>query len=113
MILDADIDRSNPAIPIVKLSGRLTLGMRMREVEARIDEVVDDGATRLILDLTAVEYADSAGLGLVMILYGKMKTLNGQLRIAGPNASILDLFKRTCLDSILTIYPDLPTALAA
>ena len=44
MILDADIDRTNPATPIVKLSGRMTLGMRLREVESRIDEAIDGGA---------------------------------------------------------------------
>ena len=88
MILDADIDTSNPAAPIVKLSGRMTLGTRLREVEARIDEVVDGGAPKLILDLSGVAYADSAGLGLIMILYGRMKSVGGRLRIVGPNESL-------------------------
>jgi len=113
MILEVDIDAASPANPIVKLSGRLTLGMRLREVESRVDEVAAAGTQKLILDLSGVEYADSAGLGLVMILYGKMKTVGGQLRVVAPNASVLDLFKRTCIDSILTIDPDLAAALAA
>jgi anti-sigma B factor antagonist len=112
MILDVDIDRTTPATPIVKLSGRLTLGMRLREVESRIDEAASDDSRKLILDLSAVEYADSAGLGLIMILYGKMKTVGGQLRLIAPNQSVMDLFKRTCVDSLLTIDPDLATALA-
>ena len=113
MILEVAIDLSNPAAPIAKLSGRMTLGMRLREVESRIDEAAGDGAVKLILDLSQVNYADSAGLGLIMILYGKMKTAGGQLRIVAPNESLLTLFKRTCIDSILTIDPDLATALAA
>jgi anti-sigma B factor antagonist len=113
MILEADIDSTNPAAPIVKLSGRMTLGMRLREIESRIDEAAGDAARKLILDVSAVDYTDSAGIGLFMILYGKMKTVGGQLRIVAPNQSLLDLFKRTCIDSILTIDPDLTTALAA
>jgi anti-sigma B factor antagonist len=113
MILEADIDRTTPATSIVKLSGRMTLGMRLREVQSRIDEAAGDGTRKLILDVSAVDYADSAGIGLFMILYGKMKTTGGQLRIVAPNQSLLDLFKRTCIDSILTIDPDLATALAA
>jgi anti-sigma B factor antagonist len=113
MILDADIDSSNPASPIVKLSGRMTMGTRLHEVEGRINEVIGDGAGKLILDLSAVAYTDSAGLGVIMILYGKMNSGGGQLRIVGPNATLLDLFRRTCIDSILTIDPDLATALAA
>jgi len=113
MILEVDIDRSNPTAPIARLSGRMTLGMRLREVESRIDEAAGDGTVKLIFDLSGVNYADSAGLGLIMILYGKMKTAGGQLRIVAPNESLLTLFKRTCIDSILTIDPDLATALAA
>jgi anti-sigma B factor antagonist len=113
MILDANIDSTTPAAPIVKLSGRMTLGMRLREVESRIDEASGEGTTKLILDVSAVEYVDSAGIGLFMILYGKMKTVGGQLHIVAPNQALLDVFKRTCIDSILTIDPDLATALAA
>lgn len=113
MILEAKIDQTHAASPIVKLSGRMTLGMHLREVESRIDEVTDGDARKLILDLSAVDYADSAGLGLIMILYGKMKTLGGQLRIVAPNDSLTALFKRTCIDSILNIDPDIAAALAA
>ncbi len=113
MILEADIDRTYPGTPIVKLAGRMTLGMRLREVEARVDEATEGDARKLILDLSAVDYADSAGLGLIMILYGKMKTVGGQLRIVAPNDSLVALFKRTCIDSILAVDPDLATALAA
>ena len=112
MILEVDIDRTTPTTPNVKLSGRMTLGMRLREVESRIDEAAE-GAGKLILDLSGVEYSDSAGLGLLMMLYGKMKTVGGQLRIVAPNAMLLDLFKKTCTDSILTVDPDLASALAA
>ena len=113
MILEVNIDRTTPATPIVKLSGRMTLGMRLREVESRIDEAAGDGTVKLIFDLSGVNYADSAGLGLIMILYGKMKTVGGQLRVVAPSESVLELFKRTCIDFILTVDPDLATALAA
>jgi anti-anti-sigma factor len=113
MILEVDIDRTIAATPIVKLSGRMTLGMRLREVESRIDEATGADARKLILDISGVEYADSAGIGLFMVLHGKMKTVGGQLRIVAPNPSVLELFKKTCIDSILTIDPDLATALAA
>jgi anti-sigma B factor antagonist len=113
MILEVDIDRTDPATPIVKLSGRLTLGMRLREVESRIDEATQGSARKLILDLSAIEYADSAGLGLILILYGKMKTAGGELRLVAPSQTVMALLKLTCVDSLLTIDPDLDTALAS
>src|ERR1019366_5685099 len=112
MSLEADIDRSNPATPIVKLSGRMTMGMRLREVESKVDEAIDGGATKLILDVSAINYCDSIGLGLIMILYGKMKTVGGQLRIVDPNGFLLALFKTTCVDSFLVVRPDVAAAIA-
>ena len=112
MILEVDIDRTIATTPIVKLSGRMTMAMPLREVEARIDEAIHGGATKLILDVSGINYCDSSGLGLIMILYGKMKTVGGQLRIVDPNGFLLALFKTTCVDSILTVSPDIPAALS-
>jgi anti-anti-sigma factor len=45
----------------------------------------------LCVDLAGVDYADSSGLGFLMLLHGRVKTKGGQLRLAGPNKSLLDL----------------------
>ena len=113
MILDADIDRTNPAAPIVKLSGRMTLGMRLREVETKISELAGQGIHKLILDLSGIEFLDSAGLGVLMILYGNMKVRGGQLRLIGPGAKVLEVLKMTHTDSLLPIDRTLEAALAA
>lgn len=113
MNLNAAIERVDAATAIVTLTGRMTLGMSLREVESKINHVAQDGATRkLILDLSGVEYADSAGLGLVMLLFGRMKTQGGQLRLVAPDKQLRNLFKITCTDTILTINEDRAAALA-
>ena len=68
---------------------------------------------RLILDLSGIEFLDSAGLGVLMILYGNMKVRGGQLRIVAPGAKVLDVLKLTHTDSILPIDPTLEAALAS
>jgi anti-anti-sigma factor len=70
----------------------MTLGMRRREIESRITRDVDEGTHRLVLDLSGVDYADSSGLRFLMLLHGRVKTKGGQLRLAGPKKSLLDLF---------------------
>jgi anti-sigma B factor antagonist len=112
MILDAEIERVNPTTAVVRLAGRMTLGTRLREVESRISDLVDHGVQKIIVDLSGIEFADSAGLGLIMFLYGKMKTAGGELRLVTPGPRLLELFTLTRTDSILTIDPDLATALA-
>lgn len=56
-----------------------------------------------------MEYADSAGLG--MLLYGTMKTPGGQLRLAAPSERLLRVFELTSTDSVLEILPDRAAAL--
>jgi anti-sigma B factor antagonist len=113
MILDAEIEHVNPTTALIRLTGRMTLGTRLREIESKISDLSDHGVQKLIVDLSGIEFADSAGLGLIMFLYGKMKTAGGQLRLVTPGPKLLELFAMTHTDSILTIDPDLTSALAA
>jgi anti-anti-sigma factor len=113
MILEAELERADPTTAVFRLTGRMTLGMRLREVESKISEVADKDVRKLILDLSAIEFLDSAGLGVLMILYGNMKVRGGQLRVVAPGAKVLDVLKMTHTDSILPIDPNLETALAA
>jgi anti-sigma B factor antagonist len=113
MSLEAEAERVDAATVVIKLTGRMTLGMRLLEIESKITHDVDESTYKLVLDLSGVDYADSSGLGLLMLLHGKMKTKGGQLRLAGPNKSLLDLFKLTGTDAILAIDPNRATALSS
>jgi anti-sigma B factor antagonist len=112
MFLDAEFEQSDATTLVVKISGRMTLGMRLREIESKLNHAVDGGVRKLVLDASSVDYADSAGLGLIMLLYGKMKTVQGSLRIAAPSSTLKQLFELTNTDQLLAIYPDAAAALA-
>ena len=113
MILEADFEPVDLTTAVFRLTGRMTLGMRLREVESKISELAGQGIHKLILDLSGIEFLDSAGLGVLMILYGNMKIHKGQLRLVAPRAKVLDVLKLTHTDSILAIDPSLEAALAA
>ena len=113
MILEAELTRIDPITAVFRLTGRMTLGMRLREIESKISDAANDGVERLILDLSGIDYLDSAGLGVLMILYGNMKVRGGQLRLVAPGAKVLEVLKLTHTDSILRIDRDLEAALAS
>jgi anti-sigma B factor antagonist len=113
MILEAELQRVDPTTAVFHLTGRMTLGMRLREVESKITEVIERGVEKLILDLSGIEFLDSAGLGVLMILYGNMKVRGGQLRLVAPGSKVLEILKITHTDSILPIDSNLDAALAA
>ena len=113
MILEAEFEPVDLTTAVFRLNGRMTLGTRLREVESRISEVANHGIHKLILDLSGIEYLDSAGLGALMILYGNMKVRGGQLRLVAPGARVREVLKMTNTDAILPIDPDLAAALAS
>jgi anti-sigma B factor antagonist len=113
MILEAELERVDPITAVFRLTGRMTLGMRLREIEATITDAAEDGVERLILDLSGIEFIDSAGLGALMILYGNMKVRGGQLRLVAPGPKVLDVLRLTHTDAIFPIDPTVEAALAA
>jgi anti-anti-sigma factor len=113
MILEAVYEPVDLTTAVFRLNGRMTLGTRLREVESKISEVANQGIHKLILDLSGIEYLDSAGLGALMILYGNMKVRGGQFRIVAPGTRVLEVLKMTHTDSILKIDRNLEAALAS
>ncbi|MDP9296255.1 MAG: STAS domain-containing protein [Actinomycetota bacterium] len=79
----------------------------------RIIELVDDGHTRLIVNLQEVGFMDSSGLG---VLVGALKRLNerdGKLILVCPEGSPLKVLTITGLDKVFPIYASLDEALRA
>ncbi len=113
MPLEAVVRHPEERIAVVELHGRMTHGSPLPGVEAQLKSlaVVKQGGI-LILDLKDVEYADSAGLGLLVFLNGKMKEIGGRLRIAGANNRILEIFQITQTDTLLTLDPDIESSLS-
>ena len=110
MILQTEIFRFEPDITGISCSGRFTLGTRLSETEAIVQSMIEEGVRKLVLDLTHVEFVDSAGLGIIMRVFGEIKQHGGRLRIAGPCDQARRLFDITHTATILDVDPDLVTS---
>jgi anti-sigma B factor antagonist len=75
-------------------------------------ELIAAGGNRMVLDLSAVNFVDSSGLGAIV---AALKTLdgNGQLVIAGLRDSTLAMFRLTRMDRVFSIYDDIDEAVVA
>jgi anti-sigma B factor antagonist len=65
--------------------------------------------TRVVLDLSSVEFLDSSGLGAVVSV---MKHLGAgrQLELAGLTPPVAKVFRLTRMDTVFLIHPSLPAA---
>ena len=73
-------------------------------------QVLRSASTTTILDMTAVPYLDSAGLGVLTNAYVTLQKNGHKLLLVGANERIHTLLEMTKLDSLLKIYPSVEAA---
>jgi anti-anti-sigma factor len=81
----------------------------IKSVCKKLDESTDP-IKAIILDLKQVESADSSGLGAIVLMFQKLRA---KLLLCGIGEQVEKLMKATRLDSTLTWYQDIPSALKA
>jgi len=74
-------------------------------------DFIQRGDTRLVLDISAVEFVDSSGLGAILSVLKQVGT-NGQLAICGVTAPVANMFRLTRMDRVFHLYKTAEEALA-
>jgi len=97
----------NPGTRVFCLSGPLTL-RNLFELQSELRG--SEPPLMTVIDLTAVPYMDSAGMGLVMNTYVRCQTKGVKMIVAGANNRVMDLFKVTKVDSVLPLVSSLEEA---
>jgi len=82
----------------VRATGRVTLETSA-SLESALRDLTADGK-RIVLDLTNVDYVDSAGLGALVSVYMHARRTKCDLEIANPKQRIRDLFNRSGLAAV-------------
>ncbi|MDR0482440.1 MAG: STAS domain-containing protein [Cellulomonadaceae bacterium] len=70
----------------------------------RIDELLKDGKANVVVDLHAVDFIDSSGLGALIGGLKGARQQGGDLRIADAADQVRAVLKLTNLDRILTPF---------
>jgi anti-anti-sigma factor len=98
---------------VVTVSGRLVLGKDVERLETLINELLKLDRRKFVFDITALDYADSSGIGTLVACLTHIRKAGGELRMAGANARMLRLFQMTGVDSLMSMYPTVAAAIAA
>jgi anti-anti-sigma factor len=112
----ADKGRTEVSTPVeagetwqcIKLPPRLDL-QATRDDALLVDQVLADGRDCL-LDLAAVEFIDSTGVGLLIRLQKKVRASGKQLILLAPSENVQRALKLMNLQSFFTAAPDLAAA---
>ena len=88
---------------IAVLDGKLDTASSVG-AEAKLIELVDAGADRLVLDFAAVDYIASSGLRALLKLAQRMQKDDGVLHLCCLNDMVSDVFEISGFDRILTVF---------
>lgn len=74
-----------------------------KEMTEKLVALIEAGQTRLLLDLSQVEYIDSSGLGMLIRIQKIAVRNGGNVVLKGVQGLVLELFEMTRLTAIFTI----------
>ncbi len=90
----------NPGTQILQLTGPVTL-RNLFDLQSQLRS--GELPRAYILDLTGVPYMDSAGMGAIVNHYVHCQNRGVKLVVAGVSSRVMELFKITRVDAVMTI----------
>lgn len=104
MEMDLKINvRSDRNVPVVDLTGEVDAYTSARFREAMI-ELIENGATNLVISMEKVEYIDSSGLGALVGGLKRISEREGKIVIVCNNPQIRKVFEITGLERVFRLY---------
>jgi anti-sigma B factor antagonist len=95
-------ERSVGDVTVVDVSGKITLGDGGDTVlKDKLRSLVQQGKTKLLLNLAEVAYVDSAGLGAIVQSYTTVTNQGGGLKLVNVTKRLKDLLSIT---KLLTVF---------
>src|SRR5215212_6008562 len=108
--MEMTVEPQAQGVAVVHMSGRLDFGVAT-EAKRQFAEAVSAGSTRLVVDLSGVDFVDSSGLSSLVSGLRATRQVGGDLRIAAPKEQPAALFALTSLDQVFRLYPTVEEAL--
>ena len=104
--------RNSGNVEILALTGRLTLGDGTAGLRDSTRKALDRGSSVLI-DLSGVDYIDSAGLGELVSAYAAALSRGRHLKLLRPMKKVDSLLHITKMYSTFEVFEDEPSAIAS
>jgi anti-sigma B factor antagonist len=98
------IKSTNNAIPVLQLKGRFD-AHEVEPVNAWLQEQVNQGRTKLLVNLEGVNFIDSTALSVLVRGLKHCREKNGKLHLCSLQQPVRVIFELTRLDKAFDIYP--------
>jgi anti-sigma B factor antagonist len=110
--VDLDIKESG-AVCVLKLKGRLTSGDAVSQFENAFQQSLASGHIFLVIDLEALPYIDSSGIGSLVNALRQANKLGGTVKLVNPSTFVAKTLKMVGLLPLFGVYESEPDAVAS
>ncbi|MEN4475156.1 STAS domain-containing protein [Mycolicibacterium cosmeticum] len=90
-------------VVVIRPEGRLNM-VAAPQLRNELHSQVDAGHARLVIDLSATDFIDSSGLGVLISGLKVARQAGGDLRIAAPTVQVTTVLELTNLDRVLRTH---------
>lgn len=96
-------------VAVVAPEGRLD-AIAAPALRRAVEDAIGQGRARVVVDLAAVSFVDSSGLGALIGALKSARTAGGDLRIASAGEQVRTVLRLTNLDRVLRNHDAVETA---
>ena len=97
-------------VKVVQIEGELDTGSSP-EAQQQLDQLREQGAKKILLEMTKLDFISSAGLRVLLATAQELKLDGGDLRVCGLNESVKEVFDISGFSNLLMVLDDETKAL--
>ena len=106
-------ERRERDVAVLDLKGRIRIDGGTLALHRSIRCLVDEGKTKILLNLAGVTHIDSTGLGELISSCVTVSNKGGQIKLAHLTERLQDIMTITKLVTVFDVYDNEPAALAS
>lgn len=100
-------------VEIIKLEGKITIGAGDTQLRDTIMQALNEGKTRILLDMGGVTTIDSSGIGELVGAFTTVTNRGGKLKLLHLPKKVNELLHVTQLITVFEVYEEDQQAVAS
>jgi anti-sigma B factor antagonist len=96
--------RQNGDVTILDLNGRITIGSGEEALRNAMQEIINNGAKKILINMSGVTMIDSSGIGELVSAYTTATGRGAKLKLTNLPAKVSDILTITQLITVFDVY---------
>jgi anti-sigma B factor antagonist len=96
--------RQSGDVTILDLNGRITIGSGEEALRNAMQEIINNGTKKILINMSGVTMIDSSGIGELVSAYTTATGRGAKLKLANLPAKVSDILTITQLITVFDVY---------